>query len=364
MTERCLAGRGLRALALASACLLAARRGSAQETGTEVYRGGAVRVRVSGFVQAQLETTSADSADDVSANVRRVRTELSVNIGSVVSGRIQPEFSPGNGVDLKDAWVRLTLNPAFAVTAGQAYRPFSLLTTTSLPRILPIERGVRIPGVEGAFDEYNLVSEPGYSERDVGVQVSGAPRGAPLRLGYRAGISRGPARDSARGRDTYQLAARVTASPVKDLRVAAGWSRVDFVRPAGETVDLRRGTAWEGDVEYGAYDRPGLHLLAEAAYGDFQPFDGVRFFGAQGWLAYRTPRLGRLVHGLEPVMRVSWGDANANDRPAPNPGGTLVTPGVNLYLGGISRVMVDWDFWSPVEGRGQDSFKAQLQVGL
>ncbi|HYH12040.1 MAG TPA: hypothetical protein VD789_06760, partial [Thermomicrobiales bacterium] len=39
---------------------------------------------------------------------------------------------------------------------------------------------------------------------------------------------------------------------------------------------------YDVDVEYGAYDRPGVHVVAEAVYGDFQPFTGARFFGAQG----------------------------------------------------------------------------------
>lgn len=358
--------RRLRVLAVTSACLLAVTHLRAQQTGV-VVKSGAVEIQVGGRVQTQLSTSTVDSVPATELELRRLRLELTVKINDVVSGKIQPDFAPGNRVVMKDAWMRITLDPAFSILAGQAHRPFSPIPITTSTRILPIERGVRIRGLTGAFDEYNLVSELGYSERDVGLQVLGAPKGAPLGLTYQAGFFNGPARSRAKDRNTYQLAARVTATPVKDLRIGAAWSSLDFVRTSttpGGTVDVARGNAYDVDVEYGAYDRPGVHVVAEAVYGDFQPFTGARFFGAQGWLAYRTPELPGKIKAVEPVMRASYGDANVNDRPVGNPGGLLLTPGVNLYLGGLSRVMFNWDFWNPLEGASQNSFKTQFQVAF
>ena len=45
-------------------------------------------------------------------------------------------------------------------------------------------------------------------------------------------------------------------------------------------------------------------------------------------------------------------------------GGTLVTPGVNLYLGGLNRIMFNWDFWNPLTGESQNSFKTQFQLAF
>lgn len=332
-----------------------------------VLKSGAVEVTLNGRVHTQFNTTTADGEPATAMELRRIRLEATVKVNDVVSGRIQPDFAPGNRVVMKDAYLRLNFDPGFQILAGQAHRPFSPITITSSNRILPIERGVRIRGVEDAFDEFNLVSELGYADRDVGLQVLGSPRGAPLGLEYRAGFFNGPARGDADSANTYQLAARVSVEPVRRVRVGAGWSRRDFVResviPEGGE-DVEAGQAFEVDLEMGAYERPGPHFVAEAAYGDFDPHEGTRFWGAQGWLGYRTGPLGEKITAVEPIFRVSHGDTNANDVGEGNAGGTLITPGINLYLGGLNRVMFNYDFWNPLEGGRQGSFKAQFQLAF
>jgi hypothetical protein len=360
--------RRTRVLAVTSACLAAVAKLRAQQpAGGVVVTSGAAEIHIGGRIQTQFATSTVDTVPATGLELRRLRLEATVKFGDVVSGKIQPDFAPGNRVVMKDAWMKIALDPAFTLLAGQAFRPFSLITSTTSTRILPIERGLRIRGVAGAFDEYDVVSELGYSERDVGLQVLGAPKGAPLGLTYQAGFFNGPARDRARDRNTYQLAARASVSPVKDLRIGGAWSSLDFVRAStipAATVDVRRGTAWEADVEYGVYERPGVHVVGEATYGDFQPFAGTRFFGVQGWLAYRTPRLGGKIQNVEPLLRASYANANVNGRPGANPGGLLLTPGVNLSLGGLNRVQLNWDFWNPLEGNSQNSFKTQFQVAF
>jgi len=357
-----------RVLAVTSACLLAVTKVRAQQpAGGVVVTSGAAELRIGGRIQTQFATSTVDTVPATGFELRRLRLEATVKFNDVVSGKIQPDFAPGNHVVMKDAWMKIALDPAFTLLAGQAFRPFSPITFTSSTRTLPIERGVRIRGLAGAFDEYDVVSALGYSERDVGLQVLGAPKGAPLGLSYQAGFFNGPARERARDRNTYQLAARASVSPVKDLRVGGAWSSLDFVRAPADpaaTVEVRRGSAWEADLEYGAYERPGVHLVAEAAYGDFQPFTGTRFFGTQGWLGYRTPRLGGKIQSAEPLLRASYADADVNDRAGANPGGLLLTPGVNLYLGGLNRVQLNWDFWNPLEGDSHNSFKTQFQVAF
>lgn len=349
-------------------CPLATLPLQAQSPGV-VLRSGAAEVTIGGRVQTQWSTTTVDTVPSTAFELRRLRLDVVVKVNDLVSGKIQPEFAPGNRVVMKDAYMRLDFSPALAVVAGQAFRPFSLITMSHSTRILPIERGVRIRGVHG-WDAYNLVSELGYSERDVGLQVAGAPKGAPLGLRYQAGWFNGPARALAQDRNTYQLAARLGIEPLPHVHVAAAWSGRDFVRTSpdsatlGAVIGTHRGNAWEADVEYGSYDG-GPHLIGEATYGDFDPLAGTRFAGAQGWLAYRThARPNAKLQAIEPVLRVSYGDANVNDRGPENGGGTLVTPGVNLYLGGLNRVMFNWDFWNPLSGQAQNGFKAQFQLGF
>jgi phosphate-selective porin O/P len=328
-------------------------------------RSGAMEVWINGRVQTQFNTTDVDDEPSTEIALRRVRLEAFVKVNDVVRGKIQPDFA-GNRVTLRDAYLRIKLDTAFQVLAGQAHRPFSILEMTSSTRILPIERGVRIRGVSGAFDEYNLVSQLGYSDRDVGLQVLGSPAGAPLGLSYAAGYFNGPARAEAGAENTYQLAARLAVAPLPRVRVGAAWSSRDFATSEGlpgEEVDVTRGNAWEVDLEYGSY-APGVHFVGEVTYGDFNPHVGSRFLGAQGWLAWRSDTVSATISAVEPVLRVSYGDANVNDAGDESAGGTLLTPGVNLYLGGLNRIMFNYDLWNPLVGDTRRSFKAQFQLAF
>ncbi len=44
--------------------------------------------------------------------------------------------------------------------------------------------------------------------------------------------------------------------------------------------------------------------------------------------------------------------------------GTLFTPGINVYLGGLNRVMFNYDLWSPDGAGTEGSFKVQFQLGF
>ncbi|HEX5724094.1 MAG TPA: porin, partial [Longimicrobiaceae bacterium] len=255
------------AVAIALASSVTTARG--QTPAGVVLRSGATEINLNGRVQAQFNTTDADGEPATQWELRRVRLEATVRVNDLVSGKVQPEFA-GSRVSLRDAWVRLSFDPGLLVTAGQMHRQFGVITPTSALRILPIERGVRIRGVGEALDYWNLVSGLGYADRDVGIQLSGEPAGAPLGLAYALGYFNGPARDAAGGESTDQLVARLSVRPLPKLRIGAGWSGRHFVTdtlPGGEADEVGRGHAWGADVEWGEYG-PGLHLVGEVATGD------------------------------------------------------------------------------------------------
>lgn len=339
--------------------VLAAAVPAAGQGGAPIFTTGAAEIEINGRVQTQFNTTTVEDAETGEWLMRRVRLSASVKLNDLVSGEIAPDFA-GNRVSLKDAYVRLTFDPALSVLAGNAHRPFSRIEQTSSTRMLPVERGLRIRGVAG-FDHYELVNGLDYSDRDIGLQVMGAPEGAPLGFSYAAGVFAGPLQGEAAGEDPTQFAARIGMRPLERLRVGAAWSSREFADPLGGSAGLRRGHAFEADVEYGAF-APGLHLIAEVAGGDFDPFSDRRFFGAQGWLAYRTGPLGTAISGIEPLLRVSYGDL---DEPlGAAAGGTLLTPGVNVHLGGLNRLMLNYDLWSPRDGDSEGSFKAMFQMAF
>jgi hypothetical protein len=336
-----------------------------QEEGGATLRVNAAEISINGRVQTQFNTTSAAGEPDAEWLLRRVRLEAKVRVNDLVSGTVQPDFA-GNRVTVRDAYLRLSFSPGAQIVAGQAFRPFSLLTRTSSILMLPVERGLRIRGVD-ALDEYSLVSRLGYAERDVGVQLMGQPSGAPLGLEYAAGIFNGPGRSEAASSAVQQYVARLAVAPLPRLRLGGAWSRRGFARPdtaAGAPPHLERGQAWEVDMEYGAFE-PGLHLLAEATTGDLDPFSGARFGAAQAWLGYRTPQLGPRLAFVEPVARISYARVDERDGISTPSGGLLLTPGVNLYLDRLNRVMVNYDVWQPHRGGPREgSFKAMFQLAF
>ena len=323
------------------------------------------RITFGGRAQAVFNTTSVDDEPGTQMELRRVRLEANLQLGRVVSGRIQPDFA-GNRVVLKDVYVRFALDPALQILAGQAHRPFGVISPYSTVRLLPIEKGVRIRGVEDAYDHFNLPSELGYSDRDVGLQLRGEPRNAPLGLSYAAGWFNGPARGDAPRSNSGQLVARVSAAPVGGVRIGASWSRRDFIEVDDDDVELDResGDAWGADVEVGS-ERGGVHLIGEVSYGDFDPFADAKFLGVQGIAAYRTGPMSSTIAAVEPLLRVSHGDPGYEGGPlADATGGTLFTPGVNIWLGGLNRIAVNYEIWNPQTGETARSFKTMFQLAF
>ncbi|HEY7771335.1 porin [Longimicrobium sp.] len=350
----------IRVSAIALALTFAAAPGAAQ--GFTIAGPDSSRLTLGGRVQTQFTTTTADQVPGAEVALRRVRLEATVQASPLVSGRISTEFA-GSRVSFRDAYVRLALDPAIVILAGQTYRPFSGIAMYSSARSLPIERGVRIRGVPNAFDHYNLLVDRGYADRDVGIQLRGEPAWAPLGLSYAVGWFNGPARTEFPKENTGQVVARVGVQPIPNVRAAVSYATRDF-GTVGDELVMERGDAWETDVEIGT-DRRGPHLVAEVAAGDFDPFRDARFFGAQGWAGYRTGRVSQSISGVEPMLRVSYADTGVEvlgGEDVEQMGGILVTPGVNLWLGGLNRISINYDVWTPERAEAEKSLKVQFQL--
>lgn len=320
---------------------------------------GASSIEIGGRVHTQLNTTSGDGVPATDLLLRRVRLSVDVQVNDLVGGKIVPDFAGGD-VALTDAYVRLSFSPGAELLAGRSFRPFSRLEQTSSNGMPFVERGLRLRGVAGA-EQYALMHGFDYSDRALGVQLRGEPAGAPLGLGYGAGIFEGP-EHGVGGEDSYQYAARATVAPLAGVSVGLGWSSREFARTdgLGSFERLDRGSALEADVAIGSVAR-GPRLVSEVAWGDADPAVGESFLGAQAWLSYRVPAPGRIA-AVEPVMRLSYGRLDGSSLDA---GGTLLTPGMNLWLGGSNRLMVDYDFWNPSHDGGvEHGLKAMLIVAF
>ena len=321
----------------------------------------AIEIDVGGRLQTQFNTTTIATEAPSEVFLRRVRLELDVKLNDVVSGTLAPDFA-GNEVSLKDAFVQLSFSPAVQVLVGQAYKPFGLMEQTSSTRILPIERGLRVRGLDAA-DEYEIVNSLEYSDRDIGLQVLGEPEFLPLGFAYQAGVFRGPLHGASNVDDSYQYAARVTAQPIDVVTIGGGWSSRHFLKSPGDASDpFVRGHAFEVDMEVGTF-APGLHMLGEIAFGDADPQADRDFFGAQGWVAWRSEPISSTVSAIEPIFRASYGDPGDESVSE----ATLLTPGINIHFGGRNRFMVNYDFVLLGDDAADDtegSFKAQMQLAF
>lgn len=354
-----------RIFAVTSALVILAAAPAAGQGFTIATPDSSARITFGGRVQTIFNTTSVDDEPATETELRRVRLDATLRLGPIVEGKIQPEFA-GSRVSLRDAYVRLNLDPAFQVWAGNAHRPFGVISPYSTLRFPTGEKGLRIRGVQ-AWEHYNLLSGLGYSDRDVGLQVRGEPRGAPLGLSYAAGVFNGPARGDAPEENTYQVVARVAARPAGWARVGVSWSRADFAHEPPDDVDgliMTEGAAWEADLELGS-ERGGPRAVLEVARGDSDPLPEAEFVSAQGFVAYRTGRRSSTISGIEPFVRVSWADPDVDDDAIGLPaGGTLVTPGINLWLGGLNRFGLYYDVFNPDDGETARSFKALFQLAF
>lgn len=353
-----------RIFAVTSALVLVTAAPAAGQGFTVSTPDSSARITFNGRVQTIFNTTSVDDEPATETELRRVRLEATLQFGRVVGGKIQPEFA-GSRVSLRDAYVRLNLDPAFQVWAGQAHRPFGAISPASTTRFPTAEKGLRVRGASGV-EHYNLLLGLGYSDRDVGIQVRGEPAGAPLGISYAAGIFNGPARADAPDENTYQFVARVAARPVEWARAGVSFSRIDFANVIDDVaqVEMAEGAAWEADVELGS-ERGGPRVVAEVARGDSDPFGEAEFLSAGGFVAYRTGRTSSTISALEPFVRVSWADPDVDDEAATLPtGGTLVTPGINLWLGGLNRFGLFYDLWNPDTGESVRSLKALFQLAF
>lgn len=348
---------------------LSALSAQAQEPGAGPAEGASgSRLTFGGLVQTQFKTTTESGAEGTSTELimRRVRLGVDARINSFVSGRIQPEFAGaagGGGVSVNEAYLRLDFHPAFAVVAGKAGRPYGRVDAAAASALVPIERGARFGEDATTLGQYRLLEELAYAGRSVGVHAEGTTAALPARLSYTVGYFSGTLGEEGPPADIDQVAGRVQADVLPGASVGLAYTSRAFGDEA--TGASRRGAGYAMDVQYGTHGEPGPKLLAEYAFGTFDPFADVGFRSFQGWAAWRFALgSGPFVEAVEPLFRVSWGDLDGGPSAAFD--GVLLTPGVNVYAGGNSRLMLNLDvFLFEDDARGAaTSFKAQAQVAF
>jgi len=368
----------MRSLLLAVSLALAAAGARPVAGQRAELTNGPLRVRLVGRIQFQFNTTSVDEADlDGAAapaantfDMRRLRAAVELSLADWITGLIETDLALGRA-QTRQAWMDLAFSDALALRAGQFKKPFSPIRMGSSLELPMIERDVRIRGLPEAIEhadsggvlrkfrgvpllgeEQLLLETLGYDAFDMGASLHG--RLGPF--GYEAGVFNGTGGDRTDENGVKSFAGRVSyrLPGARQLVVGAEASRRDYL----EGVATRHGTALGADLEWGAFRQPGVWLIVEGAAGN--NLLGGDFRAAQAVATYFVPARGR-VEGLEPMLRLSWGDP---DTSISGDAGVLLTPGLNLHLFGRNRLMFNWDWYLP-EGAAfarQHSLRAQMQL--
>lgn len=357
----------------------------------QTTEAGDLRVKLLGRVQTQFSTTSVDEEELVAAGrspstipastfeTRRIRLGAEVEYEEWLVGKIEAELGMAR-LQIRDAFLNMEFSPHAQLRVGQFKKPFSMLQLTSSSTWPVIERGVRIRGLADALalgdslsggtrvlsrfngsvmpgEEQELLEMQGYQSYDLGASIHGS-HGA---FGYHAGVFNGVGSDRPDDTNGKSWAARVTYKLGTQLPVtvgaAASYREIRTQsRPVIETSD---GTAFEADLEIGAFRRKGVHVLAEVTRGTNLAAESTDFLGAQAIISYFAPLRHARFEGLELAGRVSRGDpSDVLDGDE----GLLLTPGVNLYFHGRNRLMVNWDFYQVGDRfTNENAFRAQAQ---
>lgn len=341
---------------------LAAQAASAQ---VEI-KSRAIELTITGRLHAQWNTTSVDAEEVISNEflIRRARVTAEVKVNDLVSGKVQPEYG-GGSFSLKDAYMELAFDPAFAVRLGQFKRAFDFFELESSTRTLVVERDGVIRGVEACAGVGELCSLSRftealeYSDRDIGLGIEGGVEG----FGYHVTVTNGTGADASDENDGKSVSGRLEYELIEDLTIGGNVAVHDFVNDTvGDETDYA--IAYGGDVHWGNYDE-GVHVQLGAVAGDNWrnvnvDGDPSTFATAQGIVTYKAPlENNRFVTAVEPVGRVSWGDP---DTSVGGDAGLLLTPGFNVYFTGRNRFSVNVDVYSPSGGDTEWSIKSQMNL--
>jgi hypothetical protein len=340
----------------ATIATLAATAAAAQQRPT-------VSVSLGGRAQFQYSTTSLgeeELGEEAPASntfeARRIRLRVDLDIGDWITARIQPDIAQGD-LRVADAYIDFGLSDYLNLKVGQFKRSFSRIELTSSLDIPTIERGVRIAGLDDYLgmvpgEHYEILGASGYVGRDLGASL----RGGTDRFGWELGVFNGEGADSRDINDDKTVAGRFTVAPAagRPLELGAGVQRRD--------TPAENGWAYEFDAEWGSLGSPGMHLLAEAAFGDdLTAATDAGFAGVHGILSWYGALSGDRFQGIELVGRASWGDPDGD---LDDDEGLLLTPGLNLYVFGRNRIRANWDLYLPSADalESQNAFRAQAQI--
>jgi len=336
----------------------------------------AMKIKLAGRVNAMWDYSSAAEELTSVFLIRRARITVEVQINDWISGKIQPDFTTGfgleNGLRLRDAYIDFVFSDPFRIRMGQFKRPFDRFELTSSSQILVIERTGFVRGADscagvGAVCSYSRLTERlGFADRDVGIGFGGTIAGHWV---WSASVTNGQIFE-----DIVTFSGLTDTTDVfsdgksfggrleyraSNLRIGANVSGHDYANTVRlEQVDY--GFGYGADLDWGSYDGPGWHFKAGITAGDnWRNLDNVgnpsNFWTTQGIVAYRWGITdSKYLEGVEVLGRASYADP---DTGSGDDQGVLLTPGFVTYFSGRNKAAINADIYRPGSRDWQYSVK-------
>ena len=356
---------------------------------------GATRIDLSGRLHLQTATSSCSSfspgvTDSVCSSdvagldmfIRRARLTFDVHLNDWISGKFQPDFGTVDGVEIKDAYGRLNLNPAAdnthaQITMGRFKRPFDAFQMRSSTQTLTIERGIDVAGIldETGLSLDELTTRNRLSDRDIGVMVDGGD--ANDRFHYWVGVFNGrfgTANESIVAQKQFIGRGQVNLMDGDNPLAIAG--AVAFTGTPFTNSDGTLGSRYVGNVEVsaelgdllvGPHVRAGLVFGKNTLENDSGTSpdlaDGDSLADMLTWQVIGSWKTdvgdAYFFEAIEPLFRITMADPNRDLTDDVVYG---LTPGVQIFFRGQNKLALNWDFIFLGGDRGsENSFKAQYQ---
>ncbi len=317
----------------------------------------AATITIGGRLHVQSSTSSAD-ATSPDFFLRRARVFVGVEVSDFFEARLLPDFAGGK-VALQDAYISLNFDPAFEVAVGQLKRASEVFELSSSTQLPVIERDGRVPGagdctgVGGVCTFSRLMQKLRYSERDMGMRMSGSAG----RFSYMATMTNGTGINVQDENDGKSYSGRAALEVTSGLEIGGFIGFHDYPDATGKT---EYGAAFGADLDWGDwYD--GLHLQAAAVGGDNwkeldASSDAAHFLSGQAIVTYYVAVDSDHWAAVEPLTRISWADP---DTDTPDDGAWLITPGLTFFVAGRNRIGTNLDIYLPQLGDSELSLKVQ-----
>jgi hypothetical protein len=323
----------------------------------------AARITIGGRLHTQFTTASVDSADS-QFFFRRARLQADIRVTDYLDGRLEYDFASGRS-GLQDAFARVTVDPALALSVGQFKRPFTLWDLHSANDLPIIERdgavppgqgpGERCRGVGGVCNLSRLTQQLQFDGRDIGLRLEGNVDA----LRYMASLTNGQGTNQNDVNDAKSASGRVEVA-VESIRLGVFGALHDYRDPIPAVDDDDFAEAFGADIEVGSF-RDGFHLIAGGVMGNnWRLGPDVDFLTGQVLASYYVEIAEEMLAGVEPMFRASWADPDRDDE---DDEGLLLTPGLMFYFQGRNGLAANFDHYSP-DGPADAEWSLKLQLFL